>query len=416
MKQRTILILVLLAVILAALYQLSSLNRQRVRDEFERISIAEGMTIHDLAEAAGGRMLGQGEAELTEFLDSLYQNDTIIYIGLFKGDDLLYLLSRYEGFFPVTRGGAAGNTRMFETAVGRVFEIRGDFSSPAGDAYQLFIGFDYQFLDNIQEAANRNFMMIAGLFSLLMFSIIGLIILFERKFFRKELQLLHTHQEKERFKELSILTAEIAHEIKNPLNSILLSFGALESQLEKDPDTTFYKNAVKEEIKRITDIINSYSDLSKEVEPEMAAVDLREWIAGFRGFLSEELREREVELTITLEGPHTVATDARILQHTLLNLTRNAMEAGARVIDIEFQVTARQITIVIHDNGNGVDPAIRDRLFKPYATTKAKGMGLGLHVTIKHLKALDGSIRLRSGEPGDTAFEVIIPRRENHGG
>ena len=416
MKQRAFLLLFLLAVILAALYQLNSLNRTRIRNEFERIGIAEGMTIHHLAKAAGSRLMQEGEGELTKFLDSLFQNDTIIYIGLFKGNNLVYLLSQYEGFFPVVRGRASGNTRMIDTAVGRMFEIKGEFSSPSGEAYQLFIGFDYQFLDNIQEAANRNFMLIAGLFTLLMLSIIGLIILFERKFFQKELQLINAQQEKERFKELSILTSEIAHEIKNPLNSIYLSFGALESQLEKDPDTTFYKNAVKEEIKRITGIINSYSDLSKEVEPRITPLDLRQWIDNFRGLLKEECKEKSVELSILLEGSPTIETDPNILKQVLLNVTRNAMEAEASAISILFSVGEQQLTVTIRDNGKGVHQSIRDRLFKPYATTKTKGMGLGLHVTIKQLKALDGSIRLVSGKPGETTFELISPLGGNHAG
>ncbi len=416
MKQRTILILFLLAIMLAALYQWNSLNRMRVRDEFERISIAEGVTIHDLVEAAGSRMIKEGERQLTEFLDTLYQNETIIYIGLFKEDDLLYLLSRYEGFFPVARGQSPDNTRMIETAVGRVFEIKGHFPSKTGEAYRLFIGFDYQFLDNIGEAADRNFMLIAGVFSLLMLSIIGLIIIFERKFYNKELQFIKATQEKERFKELSILTSEIAHEIKNPLNSIYLSFAALESQLENDPDTIFYKNAVKGEIKRITDIINSYSDLSKEIEPAIASVDLQEWTESFRRLVEHECAEKQIRLTIALNGTPTINTDPGILKQVLFNVVRNSMEAEATEISLTFDITDSNLSIMIRDNGKGVDLSIADRLFKPYATTKTKGMGLGLHVTLKQVKALSGSIELITGKPGETTFKLTIPRRGNHAG
>jgi len=410
-KQRTVFFLLIpLIVILIALYQMNQLNRQRVRDEFERISIAEGVTIHDLAEVAGNRMLQEGEAELTSFLDSLYQNETIVYIGLFKENELRYLLSRYEGFFPVVPGRNPENTRIIQTAMGRIFEIKGDFTDRADTGYHLYIGFDYQFLNNIEEASSRNVLLIGGLFSLLMLFIIVLIVVFDRKFYRKELELLKTTQEKDRFMELSLLTSEIAHEIKNPLNSIYLSFGALEPYLEPSGDAVFYKEAIKGEIKRITNIINSYSDLSKEVEPHIATIRLRDWTEGFQLLLDGELNEKQVSLTIHLNGGDTFKTDGDILKHILFNLVRNAMEAQATNITLRFDVSAGQLTIVATDNGKGIDKAVEDRLFKPYVTTKAKGMGLGLHVTLKQLKALDGSIELIDGNPGATAFKLTIPQ------
>ncbi len=410
MKRRTVFFLLIpLAVILATLYQMNQLNRQRVRREFERISIAEGLTIHDLAEVAGGRMLKEGESELMEFLDSLYQNETIVYIGLFRKNELRYLLSRYEGFFPVVPGQNSGNTRIIQAAMGRIFEIEGDFADKTGTGYRLYIGFDYQFLDNIEEASGRNFLLIAGLFSLLMLVIIALIIVFDRKFYKKELELLKATQEKDRFMELSLLTSEIAHEIKNPLNSIYLSFGALEPHLEKSSDALFYKDAIKSEIKRITNIINSYSDLSKEVEPHIAIIDLQEWTEQFRLLLAGELSERQVEMTILRNGERSFKTDAAILKQVLFNLVRNAVEAQATTISLQFDADAGSLTIIARDNGKGIDKAIEDRLFKPYATTKTKGMGLGLHVTLKQLKALDGTIELIDGNPGETAFKLTIP-------
>ncbi len=399
--------IIFFTLILVSLVYLNRLNKQQIKEKFEEITVAEGITIRHLLEVSGVYLAEQGEERLTAFLDRLYRTESIIYIGLFNKEELVYLLSRFEGFFPVAA--KQGEYRILDTPLGKVFEILGRFEGEEGAAYRLYIGFNYEFLTAFEASAGRSFSLVVGLFSLTTLLILGLVFYFDKKFFRKELELVEEKQETERFKELSLLTSEIAHEIKNPLNSIYLSFNTLEKHISSDEDALFYRGAIKEEIKRISAILESYSDLSKEVRPHWSDVHIETFSDGFRFLVKEEMESLKVDLKVMMQGETDVRTDVNILKQVLLNLVKNAAEAGAENIGVSFIVKGGTLTLEVGDDGKGIEESVRESIFKPYISTKTKGMGLGLHVTRRLVEALKGDIRLMSAEPGDTRFRVIMP-------
>jgi signal transduction histidine kinase len=253
---------------------------------------------------------------------------------------------------------------------------------------------------------------VAGFFSLVVLFIIALIIYFDRKFFQKELELVEEKQEKERFKELSLLTSEIAHEIKNPLNSIYLSFNTLEKYCTKDKDALFYRDAIKGEIKRISAILQDYSDLSKDLRLEIKDLDIREFIYEFRLIMEEEFRTRNIEFHIENKGKESVRTDKNLLKQMLLNLIKNALEADASKITVNLETAEEGLTVEIIDNGKGIDEKIKSSIFKPYISSKTKGMGLGLHITRRLVRALNGEIELVSHAPGNTIFRITMTEKK----
>lgn len=390
------------------MYQFNLFNKNQIKTKFEEISAAEGVTIQNLVEVAGIHLAEDGDEALLQFLNGLYRNESIVYIGLFKENRLNYLTSRFEGYFPISRGQPGGGIRIIDSPVGKILEIKSNFSGSHNQLFQLYIGFDYKFLTAFERAVGRNFLMVAALFSLIVLILIGLIIYFDKKFFRKELELVQEKQQKERFKELSLLTSEIAHEIKNPLNSIYLSFNALESSMSSEPDAQYYREAVKKEMKRIADIINSYSDLAKEVHPVFGKIDIDRFFREFNLLMEEELKQQQIELELDIEKNLVFITDGNILKQILLNLTKNALEASAGHIKITCRQWERQLLITVHDNGPGITPEMKPDIFKPYISTKTKGMGLGLYITMKLTHALGGDIRLTSSSPGGTTFEMKL--------
>lgn len=410
MKRRMIfLIIVPFLVILISLYQFNHCNKNQIKSKFEDISTAEGVTIRNLMEVAGSHLADEGEEALLKFLDSLYQNESILYIGLFKGDRLHYLTSRFEGYFPISKEQLTGGVRIIDSPGGKIQEIMGRFSGSSGGApFRLYIGFNYEFLAAFERAASRNFLLVAALFSVIMLLVIGLALYFDKKFFDKELELVREKQQKERFKELSLLTSEIAHEIKNPLNSIYLSFNALEPFLSSEPDARYYRDAVKGEIKRIANIINSYSDLSSEVRPVIGGVDIDHFFRQFNLLLKEELKQHHIEPELEVEKDLVFKTDRNILKQCLLNLFKNAIEAGADRIRLQCRRRGKHLSITINDNGRGIPGDMKADIFKPYVSGKTRGMGLGLHITQKLIRSLDGEIRLVSSAPGSTTFQITL--------
>lgn len=410
-KKRILFFLIIpFLLILVSIFYLNKFNKNQVKSKFKEVTFAEGVTIQNLMEISGFHLAEEGEESLKAFLDRLYTNESIVYIGLFKGTQLVYLLSHFEGYFPVTRD--QEEFRILDTPVGKIFEITSQFEGNPDIQYRLHIGFDYEFLTAFESAASRNFLIVAGLFSLVVLFIIALIIYFDRKFFQKELELVEEKQEKERLKELSLLTSEIAHEIKNPLNSIYLSFNTLEKYCTKDKDALFYRDAIKGEIKRISAILQDYSDLSKDIRPEIKDLDIKEFINEFRLIMEEELKTRNIDFRIEKQGKESVRTDKNLLKQVLLNLIKNALEADATEITVNLDASEERLTVEIIDNGKGIDEKIKPSIFKPYISSKTKGMGLGLHITRRLVQALYGEIQLVSHAPGNTIFRITMTEKK----
>ncbi|MCP4214573.1 MAG: HAMP domain-containing histidine kinase [bacterium] len=400
--------LLLFVCILLSILCLNRLNKHRIKAEFAEITFAQGMTIRHLLEVSGLYLAEEGVDKLTVFLDRLFRNDSIIYIGLFEADELTYLLSRYEGFFPVVTG--QHRHRILQTPIGKVFEISARFSKGDNKKYRLYIGFDYEFLTTVEHTMGQSFLLVMVLFSFLMLAVTALVFYFDKKFYRKELELVRETQEKERFKELSMLTSEIAHEIKNPLNSIYLSFNTLEKHCSQDEESLFYRDAIKGEIRRVSEILQSYSELSKEVRPHRGEVNIDAFVGAFRFLTHKEVENNKAELLLETTGEPVFYTDENLLKQILLNLFNNALESGATEIRVCFKIGTEALTLTVKDNGKGIAESMREDIFKPYISGKTKGMGLGLHISRRIVNALDGDLSLVSAQPGATCFKVMVPK------
>lgn len=409
MKKRIVLFIIPLILILIAFYFLNRFTKDKIKTQSEHITIAEGMTIRNLVEASGRHLTDEGENAFITFLDNLYQNEMIVYIGLFREGELIHLLSRFEGYFPIVEN--QEDLHVIDSPIGKIFDIKSHFKDKNQKSFTLHIGFKYDFPSIFEKTLSRNFYIVVFLFSAIILFITGLIIYFDKKFFQKELELEREKQDKERFKELSLLTSEIAHEIKNPLNSIYLSFNALEKYLSPGEETLFYKDAVKGEIKRITSIIQSYSDLSREIQPHFEAVDMAKLVAEFQWMMEGELKKNKTVLAVHVKKGIFFYTDSDLVKQVLLNLVKNSMEADATSITLTMELDKKRLALTVGDNGRGLDEKNAADIFKPYVSTKTKGMGLGLHIVLKILKALDGDIHLISRSPGNTTFKIEIPEK-----
>lgn len=108
------------------------------------------------------------------------------------------------------------------------------------------------------------------------------------------------------------------------------------------------------------------------------------------------------------EGGDEVALDRRLLRLILLNLLRNAEEAGARHVTVRTRFGPRHLTVEARDDGPGVDPAVRPKLFREAVSTRAGGTGLGLLVCADAAAAMGGRMRLAPGASG-AAFILRLP-------
>jgi two-component system sensor histidine kinase FlrB len=111
-------------------------------------------------------------------------------------------------------------------------------------------------------------------------------------------------------------------------------------------------------------------------------------------------------------APLRATTDPKLLGEALLNLVRNAIEAVGEQGEVHLAATAQgsALRISVTDNGPGLDPAVRRRLFEPFQTTKADGTGLGLSIARKLVESLGGTLRLEDAAPRGARAVVDLPR------
>ncbi|MBN2170474.1 MAG: HAMP domain-containing protein, partial [Candidatus Krumholzibacteriota bacterium] len=225
-------------------------------------------------------------------------------------------------------------------------------------------------------------------------------------------------------KQVSIgrLAAGVAHEINNPLTSILsLSMLALRDLEEDDPRREDLQIVV-EETDRCREIVRALLDFARERPPESRRVDLNQVIRDTLVLTSkyEGMEKLRVILKLTDE-PLLVHGDPKQLQQVFTNLITNAVGAvgagGDVTISSDEDSSGGYAVVRVMDTGKGIRKEDLDRVFEPFFTTKAggRGTGLGLSVSLGIVRKHDGTIDIESEEGYGTTVSVYLPR-ETEGG
>jgi two-component system sensor kinase FixL len=221
------------------------------------------------------------------------------------------------------------------------------------------------------------------------------------------------------------MAAGVAHELNQPLTAITTYARACEHYANMpEPDLVELREAVREigaEGMRAGRIITRLRQLVRNDEPvEQVPTDLNGLIEDLKVLLNADARVHDTRLSVVLT-PNLPRVDANPvqLQQLVLNLARNAFEAladnpaGERELEISTSKNAAgEVEIRVADNGPGISPAIADRLFDPFSTTKKNGTGLGLAISRTIAHAHGGNIAFRPVLPHGARFDVQLPVKE----
>jgi two-component system sensor kinase FixL len=246
----------------------------------------------------------------------------------------------------------------------------------------------------------------------------------------RELREQHAHLAHDRLTRVARLAtmgemaAGLAHEVNQPLTAITAYARACEHYLDGPrPDIDEVRSALREivaEGHRAGEVIRRLRQMVRSDLPdERSTLDVNDLIEELRILLTADARvhRTELELALPADLPQISANGAQ-LQQVVLNLARNAFEAvqempeTERRVEIATAIREGEIEIRVSDNGPGIAPQIRERLFDPFASTKGAGTGLGLAISHTIVKSHGGTIGTRNDATRGATFVVRLPALE----
>ena len=224
--------------------------------------------------------------------------------------------------------------------------------------------------------------------------------------------------ESERSKAVSILAAEVAHEIGNPLNSLYLHLQFLQ-RLLKVPDANLADAAqevseARSEVERLDAIINQFLHALRPGKPVFETLDLKSLVLDSLNFMRQEITDRKIQLEFYWgENVPQIKGDANQLKQAFYNLVRNAMQAmpaGGR-LTVRCNADDDFVMLSVSDSGCGIKPENMQKIFRPFFTTKNAGTGLGLMIVERIVREHGGSLAVDSRENAGTTFTISLPRQ-----
>ncbi|HVL50604.1 MAG TPA: ATP-binding protein [Actinomycetota bacterium] len=261
---------------------------------------------------------------------------------------------------------------------------------------------------------------------------IPFIFLATRRTARRVRRLEQRAQAAERLAELGTLTGGLAHEIKNPLSTIGLNLQLLRESIDDSdlpPDLLSRLqnrlDAITSEADRLRGILEDFLSFAGRIRLDPQPTDINRVIEQLADFFHPQAEASGIRLRTQLDpAAGQLPLDVTLFKQALLNLLLNATQAmvearysgkphgGSADLIVRTQPNRDGIEVHVIDTGPGIDPAVREKLFQPYFSTKRKGTGLGLPTTRRIVHEHGGAITVHT-EPGrGSDFTLHLPRHE----
>jgi two-component system sensor histidine kinase AtoS len=217
---------------------------------------------------------------------------------------------------------------------------------------------------------------------------------------------------KERLSQLGEMSAGISHELRNSM-SVISGYAKLLSKKVEEPN----KHAVDEillEIRTMDKIISELLAFAKPSVLSVEQVDLHELVDETIKYAVVDNDRVSLSVDVDVESPAKVNADAVLMKQALTNILINASEAMPKggTISIRIRRLNNRVKMYIEDSGPGIPEDIREKIFLPFYTTKAEGIGLGLALVQKIIFAHGGTIEVGSNQGGGTSFSITLPVKD----
>jgi signal transduction histidine kinase len=221
-----------------------------------------------------------------------------------------------------------------------------------------------------------------------------------------------------RLANISRLTGGVAHEIKNPLNAILLRLDLLRARLGA-PEEELIKeiDILSREVLRLDRVVKTFLDFSRPLEVRFEEVDLAALAREVAELITPQARLARISVEfVAPEGESRMRGDADLLKQAVLNLATNAIEAMSKggVLRISVERSGDKLTLDVADNGPGIPLENRQKVFQLHFSTKPAGSGIGLAMTYRAVQLHNGTISFTTEAGAGTVFRLEFPATVQH--
>jgi PAS domain S-box-containing protein len=209
------------------------------------------------------------------------------------------------------------------------------------------------------------------------------------------------------------LTSGVAHEVKNPINAIVIHLAILRERiLQLDPESQRHMDIINTEIHRLDRVVKTLVDFSRPAELKLATLDLRSLASEVAELAGPEADSHHVEIFRDFSlRPLRVRVDADLIKQAILNVVLNGVQAmpnGGTLLLRAFS-SAQAAVLEVQDSGQGIAPEIRDKIFNLYFTTKPSGSGIGLAFSYRAMQLHNGALELDDRQQRGTTFRFLLP-------
>jgi signal transduction histidine kinase len=222
---------------------------------------------------------------------------------------------------------------------------------------------------------------------------------------------------------IETLAAGVAHEVRNPLNSLQINVGILEQELsetllDRGAHAFVVLQKIAAEIKRLDDFVSEFLRFARPPRLNVDRVAIRPLLSDLAEFMAPECSKKGVSLRLEVRGPERAWLDGFQLKQSMLNLVLNALQATPAGGHIVARTSGDDtcLAVAVSDDGEGMAPETREKCFTPFFTTREGGTGLGLPLVRRIVEEHGGSVEVASAAGQGTTVSMLFPQRGRPGG
>jgi signal transduction histidine kinase len=209
------------------------------------------------------------------------------------------------------------------------------------------------------------------------------------------------------------VTRGVAHEVKNPINAIVLHLQLLQNKLaSQEPDTRRHMDIIDSEIRRLDRVVQTLVDFTRPRDLHLEEADFRRLLEDVAQLAVPDAEQHGVRIDLHMpELRLPVRVDTDLMKQAILNVVINGVQAmtGGGVLSISARRENGTVVAEVQDQGAGIPKEMHDKVFELYFTTKKEGSGIGLAQTYQILQWHYGTVDFESAEMSGTIFRFQIP-------